>query len=279
MPERNPKQEIRRIRNLLLKMAETAEHAEQTGSFESGVRNYVKRYNAIVEHLEEEDIVPEDLFSELDEDETNFGQLGAEATLLADYISEDAEESPKESTKREQKEGLGPLVALAPFLGSSELSKLVRERLGVTVTVSSDQPTPPMPPVPPVPPHGTAPPAPSQGPDLSTIVALAPFLDAEAVSQMVFAAVSQRKISDPGALVALAPFMDKADFSRLVREQLPSWFGTQPEIPNTENTPEPQTLTSGSSSSSWSTLPDSDADKWPTPTISPTPPIPPDELR
>ncbi len=279
MPERNPKQEIRRIRNLLLKMAETSEKSELTGSFEGGIRNYVKRYNAIVEHLEEEDIVPEDLFSELDEDETNFGQLGAEATLLADYISEDAEESPKENAKREQKEGLGPLVALAPFLGSSELSKLVRERLGVTVTVSSDQPTPPkppVPPVPPVPPHGTTPPAPSQGPDLSTIVVLAPFLDAEAVSQMVFAAVSQRKVSDPNALVALAPFMDKADFSRLVREQLPGWFGAQPNAPNAENTPEPQPPTSGGSSSSWSTLPDSNADKWPTP---PTPPTPPNELR
>ena len=178
----------------------------------------MKRYNAIVEHLEEEDIVPEDLFSKLDEDETNFGQLGAEATLLADYISDAVEETPVENSKREHKEGLGPLIALAPFLGSTELSKLVRERLGVTVSVSTDAPKPPKPPVP-------------QGPDLDTIIGLAPHLDKETVGQLVRAALSQQKVSDPSLLVALAPHMDKAEFSRLVREQMPGWFGAQPATP------------------------------------------------
>ena len=270
MPDRNPKQEIRRIRNLLLKMAETAEHAEQTGSFESGVRNYVKRYNAIVEHLEEEDIVPEDLFSALDEDETNFGQLGAEATLLADYISEDVEESPKESSKREQKEGLGPLVALAPFLGSSELSKLVRERLGVTVTVSSDQPTPPKPP---------APPAPQTGPDLHTIIGLAPHLDKETVGQLVRAALAHQKVNDPNLLIALAPHMDKAELSRLVREQMPGWFGAQAETPGGETSAEPPSADPTGFAYSWSTLPDTEAVSAPTPPAPPVPPTPPSELR
>ncbi len=263
MPDRNPKQEIRRIRNLLLKMAETAEHAEQTGSFESGVRNYVKRYNAIVEHLEEEDILPEELFSELDEDETNFGQLGAESTLLADYISDIVEETPVENAKREHKEGLGPLIALAPFLGSSELSKLVRERLGVTVTTTSA-------PTPPPPPHG---------PDLQTIIGLAPHVDKETVGQLVRAALAQHKVSDPSLLVALAPHMDKAEFSQLVREQLPGWFSAQPAP---DNAPKQEATSTSGFTVSWGDSFASSSETPPAPPAPPTPPsppTPPHELR
>ena len=156
-----------------------------------------------------------------------------------------------EQTKRDHKEGLGPLIALAPFLGATELSKLVRERLGVTVSVSTDAPKPP------------APPAPAQGPDLNTIIGLAPHLDKETVGQLVRAALSQQKVSDPSLLVGLAPHMDKAEFSRLVREQMPGWFGAQPATPGAET----------------SAAQEPGTEQWPMPPTMPTPPVRPEELR
>src|SRR5260221_2863873 len=124
MSEQETNNEVRRLRRLLLKMAELAEHVEQTGSFESGVQNSVKRYNAIVGHLEALEALPVSMFPRL-EDEADAGQLGAQATLLADYLKDSTEE---EEARAISAPDLGSLVALAPFLGSKELSQLVRTR-------------------------------------------------------------------------------------------------------------------------------------------------------
>lgn len=223
----------------------------------------MKRYNAIVEHLEEENVIPENLWPALDDDETNYGQLGAEASLLADYLNDVAEEAPGPPPHREKHEGLGPLIALAPFLGSEELSKLVRQRLGVD--------TAPAPPAPP------APPASPQGPDLQMIVGLAPHIDSATLAEMVRACLSRQKITDPNLLIALAPHMNSADLSQLLREQLPEWIGAAPER-SEENPAEPGTPTARGVKTSWT-----EHATPPTPPVLPTPPTPPspraEELR
>ena len=49
--------------------------SEQTGSFRAAFTTLLKRYNTIVEHLEDKGILPEDIFPRLDED-FDLGQAG-----------------------------------------------------------------------------------------------------------------------------------------------------------------------------------------------------------
>jgi hypothetical protein len=217
MSDQEQKREIRRMRALLVKMAEMAEHVEQTGSFESGIHNSVKRYNTIVEHLEDKGILPEDIFPRLDED-SDSGQLGAEAKLLSDYLADlsDEEEEPVRGPGNPRKgegkrQDLGMMVALAPFLEKNELTHMVLKHF--TGQASGGEET-----------ELSA----SQGPDLKTIVGLAPHVDSATLGQMVRACLTQQPLADPKMLVALAPHMESSDFSALIREYLPTWFGGQP---------------------------------------------------
>lgn len=240
MAEQDKKKEIRRIRTLLAKMAEMAEHVEQTGSFQSSIQNNVKRYNNIVEHLEDQDILPEDVFPELDED-SDSGQLGAEAKLLADYLSDLADEEepmrgPEGARKAEGKRpDLGMMVALAPFLERSELTNIVLKHFTGRTTPSEEE-TPAAP--------GNA--------DIQTVIALAPHVDKATLGQMARACLAKQPLTDPKMLVALAPHMDSAEFSALLRAYLPDWFGAAPVPPTAPTPPAP-----------------------PTPPVAPTPPTPP----
>src|SRR5580700_3129003 len=88
------KKEVSRLRHLLLKMAELAEHVEQTGSFESGLNNSLIRYNTIVQRLEQLGACANGLFPALASD-ASAGTLGAEATLLAEYLEDITKEGEK----------------------------------------------------------------------------------------------------------------------------------------------------------------------------------------
>ena len=238
MADNDSKKQVRRMKSLLEKMAEMAEHAEQTGSFETGIHKSVERYNNIVEHLEEEDILPEDLFPEL-EDDADAGQLGAEARLLADYLGDilDEEEPQERGERQGSKEGQGPkegkggnrsdlglMVALAPFLEKSQLTNMVLKHFAgqfegskSPITIDLDI----------TPPRKTASESDTSSkgsPDLKTIVGLAPHLDPATLGQMVRSYVARQPISDPNILISLAPFMDSTEFSQILREGLPDWF-------------------------------------------------------
>jgi len=224
MADVEQKKEIRRMVRLLRQTAEFAEHVEQTGSFESGARNSVKRYNKIVEHLEEEEIIHEEMFPKLD-DNTDFGTLGAEATALANYLDDLAGEEERSVTSGSKSPDFGWLLGLAPFLEQSELSKLVRSHF-------TGQPTTP-----------EEPKAPSQGPDLKTIVGLAPHVDSKTLSEMVSACLSRQKLTDPNLLVALAPHMDSRELTQILHQYLPDWFGntaSPPPPPGPAPAPEPK---------------------------------------
>ena len=219
MAEHDKKKEIRRMRTLLEKMAEMAEHVEQTGSFESSIQNNVKRYNSIVEHLEDNDVLPEDMFPELDED-SDSGQLGAEAKLLSGYLADLADEDEMErgsgnSRKPEGKRpDLGMMVALAPFLERNELTNIVLKHFTGQTKLGEEE----------------APAAPGSM-DIQTLIALAPHVDKATLGQMARACLSRQPLADPKLLVALAPHMDKAEFSQLLHEYLPNWFGAAPTAP------------------------------------------------
>jgi hypothetical protein len=223
MPDPEKKREVRRIRALLQKMSEVAEHAEQTGSFESAIHNYVKRYNAIVGQLEDIEAIPEDVFPKLDEDEADFGQLGGETKLLADYLDDIMEETPVENPNKKEKEksgrfDAGVLVALAPFLGSNELSKLVRQHFDREPQAEEKKE--------------------NKEPDLKTLVGLAPFVDKATLGKLVRNALSRQPLTDPGMLVALAPHLDSEELSQILREQFPEWFGEgAPKAPDAPDAP------------------------------------------
>ena len=223
MSDLDQKKEIRRLRSLLLKMMELAEHVEQTGSFEGGVRNSVKRYNAIVERLEELEAIPEEIFHTLDE-KANSGELGAEAMLLADFLNDMIEDEPAPAASGNKKmPDIGPLVALAPFLGGGELAKLIREHFDL--------------------PKGGEKQAASEGGagqmNMRTIIGLAPHMKSEDLGQLVRSYLAQGGTFDPKELVALAPHMRSEDLSEILRLSQPQWFGGKPTAPATPTPPTP----------------------------------------
>jgi len=71
--------DIRKMRKLLRETTRLAERASMTGSLQGGGRIAIRQYNAIRNHLQDEGIIPEDLFQELDEDEATFDELGGGA--------------------------------------------------------------------------------------------------------------------------------------------------------------------------------------------------------
>ncbi len=160
-------------------------------------------------YLEEREIIPEEMFPMLEEDEADSGQLGAEASLLADYLADLAEEETSPAGAG-SKPDMGMLVALAPFLEQKELSKMMRKHFTGQASAAEEEEA-----------------APQQGPDLKTIAGLAPFVDRKTLGEMVRACLSRQKITDPSVLVALAPHMDSQELSKILREHLPEWFGQQ----------------------------------------------------
>lgn len=268
--------EIRRMKRLLEKMAEMAEHVEQTGSFESGIQNSVKRYNTIVEHLEDRGILAEDLFPELDED-SDSGQLGAEAKLLADYLSDVIEEETEENKGEEETNGvearfgfrkksdlkrpdLGMMVALAPFLERNELTSMVLKHFTGQGSVSEEATSEA---------KASAP----QGPNLQTIISLAPHVDQTTLGQMVRACLASQSFDNPQQLVQLAPHMNSAEFSQILREYLPTWFGAQPNTPMSKTTSDgPVSTTNSEETSSPAVVSSANGEEVP-------PPPPPELLR
>src|SRR5579871_3770722 len=95
--------DIKRIRRLLRETARLAEHASLTGSLEKGSKLGIRQYNAIRGHLQEIGAIPEDLFPELDEDESGFDELGVATKLMEGYLDDDDE--GEAAPRREGREG------------------------------------------------------------------------------------------------------------------------------------------------------------------------------
>ena len=215
-PEVN--REVVRLRHLLLKMAELAEHVEQTGSFQGGLNNSIIRYNTIVQRLEEVGACPRSLFPALDDNSTA-ATLGAEATLLAEYLQDVTGESEKRGGGSVP--DINTIVSLAPFLGRDELGIMVRERFrgrwrerGRSQNGENNQER-------------------DEGErsrmDIKSLVHLAPHIDSEDLADLVRAYLSREKGFDPKYLVHLAPHMNSKDLSAIIRDCMPDWFGASGE--------------------------------------------------
>jgi hypothetical protein len=111
--------DLETYRRVLDELAELANHASLTGALSDGRARAIRKFNVIVENLEDHGYIPEDVFEELPDD-ASFGDLAIEARMLAAQISE---------KKSKRKGDPGVLLRLAPFVGQEALGDLVREQM------------------------------------------------------------------------------------------------------------------------------------------------------
>jgi hypothetical protein len=170
-------QHIPKLIRLLDSLISMAEDESISGALSGGAEVAVRRYNAIVETLNDEDVIPDGLFSPLPSD-TNFASLGVEAKFLRSYLDEpedggrasryraDSQDhnleflagiapfAPREDLsiavqnliKQGGRVNFGLITALAPFLDQAEVGRLLRSQ---TAPRPPEPPTAPEPPAPP----------------------------------------------------------------------------------------------------------------------------------
>ncbi len=119
--------EIRRIRRLLRETVKLAQNASLTGSLDKGSRIAIRQYNHIREHLQETSAIPEELFQELDEDDTTFDELGIACGMLDGYL-EDEEASVDADSKGNKKVQVN-MVGLKDLEELKEIGKIIRDSL------------------------------------------------------------------------------------------------------------------------------------------------------
>ena len=205
--KRSKRSEMRKICNILSQIIEMAEE----GAFPGGLTTSVKRYNSILRHLEESEILPNGLFISLPEQEgaVTQDQIGVDCRMLVGYLEDEDDDGEGESSG---KVDFGPVIALAPFLEKGELKKILRMHLTghdyhETEEEEEDQPT--------------------KTPDLKLLVSLAPHMGKRELGELVAACLERREKFDPKLIVALAPHMDREELSRLLKKHLPDWFGAK----------------------------------------------------
>ncbi|RYG43024.1 hypothetical protein EON79_17780, partial [bacterium] len=163
--------EIQACVNLLREIAEIANHASLTGSLAGGERRAAARYNSTLNRLLELGAVGPGLFEPLPDD-SNYGEIGIEARMLASSV-----DKPKEEFRPDMGHDPGILLRLAPFVDRKDLADMVRDQLRQAGSIDMETiahlgpfldrevigdllrgrfgpkpPNPPAPPVPPVPP-------------------------------------------------------------------------------------------------------------------------------
>lgn len=179
--------DMRKIRRLLRETTRLAERASMTGSLQGGGRIAIRQYNAIRNHLENNGVIPEDLFQELDEDEATFDELGVVTGMLESYLEEEEEGDPDTDGERGLEDGdsrrgrkwrrhgpWGPEVAR--FWGDpqalrdlQELGEVMREHLPDLLKMRGRRPPePPTAPTAPQPPTAARPAAAPRPPQAAT---------------------------------------------------------------------------------------------------------------
>jgi len=204
-----------------------------------------------VQRLEQIGACPNSLFPALSSDASP-GTLGAEATLLAEYLEDIAKEEDASPRKLPD---LQTIVSLAPFIGREELGNMVRERFrfrdrGRRSRERGDESQenqedreeeergrPNLKTLVHLAPHMSSADlgelvrayvSRGDGVDLKYIVHLAPHMNSEDLGQLVRACVSGERGFDAKYLMHLAPHMNSKDLSAIMRECMPAWFGSEP---------------------------------------------------
>ena len=80
---------MKQAKRLLRAMSDLARESSLTGSLEDGSSAAVRQYNGLINHLSENGAVPRGLFTQLDEEEVSFDELGVACILLNAYLDED----------------------------------------------------------------------------------------------------------------------------------------------------------------------------------------------
>lgn len=136
--------EMWRLHRLLREIAQLAQHASLTGSLEKGAPSAIRRYNFILQRLEQTGSMAGHLFEPLPES-ASFDELGVDATLLAGYIAEDSGESNGRDRKDKRRDRGGDDLR--------DLAQMVRENLPQWLReINPEPPVPPTPPTSPTPP-------------------------------------------------------------------------------------------------------------------------------
>lgn len=177
---------------------------------QGGLPNAVRRFNSIVRHLENSEILPRGLFQLLQEEEgaLTFHQVGVESRMLSGYLEEIIDEEEEAHGKPD----FGPVIALAPFLDQSDLKALIQSHLSGRGFAAPAVPEAE---------------AGQNGPSLKSLVGLAPHMNGKDLGELVEACLAREPLTDASVLVALAPHMDSNDLGRLIRQNAPQWFNAR----------------------------------------------------
>ncbi|MCW5943901.1 MAG: hypothetical protein KIS66_16850 [Fimbriimonadaceae bacterium] len=164
------------LRRMLTNLADMADDATLTGKLRDAAQEAAKKYNTVLATLHAEADLPEGLFEPLPED-AGWDRLGVDARLLAGYLDDDRKGRHRHGPE-DAPGDLGALVALAPFLNSDDLARLVEERIADGLPF-----------------------------DEGILIALAPFVGSDALGRMIRTRL--RRGRSPGA-VPVAPEAPKA---------------------------------------------------------------------
>lgn len=181
-------------RRLLAELAGMAEHASLTGGLSGGQKTAAQAFNGALETLRVHNAIPDGMFTPVNLDEADYGSIGVQARLLLAVLPEEGREQRRERNRRNSDdEGLGAVVALAPFLSSDDLAQMVRERIDEAAEVSD-----------------------------GILTALAPFLDSGDLGQLV-----RRRMRPP---VPKAPAAPEAPQPPVPEPPAPPQPSTHPQI-------------------------------------------------
>jgi hypothetical protein len=117
---------VRRLRKMLGSMAELAQHASLTGSLEGGAAVAVRRYNGILQQLEQRGILKDSFFSPLP-DKAGFDELGVDCTLLVSYLAEVEREEEEEAAAEENNGGDEEATLRQPLALTQQSETITRE--------------------------------------------------------------------------------------------------------------------------------------------------------
>ena len=128
--------QIPKITRLLDSLIQMAEDETMTGALSSGAETAVRRYNAIVSTLQDEDVIPDGLFEGLPRD-ASFGSLGVEAKLLRSFLDDgESTGGPAAPGKDRANQNLEFLAGIAPFARREDLGAAVRDLLAQGASVN-----------------------------------------------------------------------------------------------------------------------------------------------
>ena len=112
-------------RRILAELSEMTEHASLTHGLRGGERAAAQAYNRVLDTFTATGVLPGGMFVPVDPETAEYGPLGVQCRLLLSVVSGGRKKEKDRAGGR-----LGELVALAPFLDSEDLGRMVMERLG-----------------------------------------------------------------------------------------------------------------------------------------------------